>query len=129
MGVPVAAPKVRRWSVSPDHVIDTETYGEVPAVSRQAMVEAIMDGEAMLARTGGILIVHVGRHPTDLPGEAITTHAVVEHRDGARAQVEQPAPVAEPEPVEPEEPAASPDGFDHSQLEEEDLSSIPEVVS
>lgn len=146
----MAAARVRRWAVHPDSTVITDTYGEIPCVSRQAMVEAIMDGEAFLARTGGMLVVTVGRQPTDLPGEAVTTHAVVEWRDSARAVLEEerptqvlpePAPAAQPAPEPPaadgdglEEaaaahaPVAEPDGFDTSQLEEEDVSSIPESV-
>lgn len=126
----MAAARVRRWAVHPDQTIQTQTYGEIPCVSREAMVEAIMDGEAFLARTGGILTVTVGRQPTDLPGEAVTTHAVVEWRDSARAQLEpeQPSAAALPGPEpEPEADADdAPDGLDPAQLEEEDDSSIPE---
>lgn len=138
----MAAARVRRWAVHPDTVVHTEA-GTIPCVSRDAMVQAIMDGEAFLARTGGILVVTVGRQPTDLPGEAVTTHAVVEWRDSARATLEEerpstvlPVPIAEPvatpEPPDDEglqEAAAAHvevDGLDPSTLEEEDVSSVPE---
>lgn len=144
----MAAARVRRWAVHPDTTVITHAYGEIPCVSRQAMVEAIMDGEAFLARTGGMLVVTVGRQPTDLPGEAVTTHAVVEWRDSARAVLEEERPtqvLPEPEPPEPVEERdealvegmqqaavahvpAEPDGFDRSKLEEEDVSSLPESV-
>jgi hypothetical protein len=40
-----------------------------------------MDGEALLWRAGGVLTILVGREPTDLPGEMVTTEAVIEWKD------------------------------------------------
>lgn len=104
----MAAERVRRWGVPPDTSIITQQHGEIPCVSRQAMIEAIMDGEAMLARSGGILEVVVQRHPTDLAGEAVTTGAVVSWKAGVSATLEQPRPAPAPAP-EPPPVAAGPD--------------------
>jgi hypothetical protein len=98
----MSAPRVRRWAVRPDTSIYTEAYGEIPCVTRDAVVRAIMDGESLLAVTGGILKVMVGRHPTDLPGEAVTTHAVLEWKDGPRATLDDEEPVSSVLPAQPE---------------------------
>lgn len=74
-----------------------------------------MDGEAFLARSGGVLSVVVQRQPTDVPGEAVTTSAIVEWKPGPNATMRQeppsqpqPAPSAEGHmgaaPLEPPEP-------------------------
>lgn len=134
----------RRWRVWPDGeaVIGDEV---VPVVSRQAMVEAIMDGESFLARSGGVLTVMVGRKRTAFEGEAVTTGAVVEWKPSARAVQPDPEPESDVLPqTEPpendrvvdgqtgeefhveavEQPSAEPDGFDTSRLEEEDVSAL-----
>lgn len=132
----------RRWAVHPDMQIET-SEGTIPFVSREALIDAVLDGVAHLDRSGGVLTVMVGRHRTDLEGEAVTTSAVVGWNAGPRAPARPEANVklagveSSPEPVEPEtvEPEAEveealvgaiPDGLDESTLDDEDLSSIPE---
>lgn len=96
--------------VRPDHevLIGDEIVG---VVSRDAIVRAIMDGESMLHFSGGILTVLVTRKRTPLEGEAVTTGAIVEWKDGARAkftpevEVEIEALAAIPEPDEEPEAA------------------------
>lgn len=119
--------------------------GEIPCVSRERMVEAYMDGEAMQAITGGIIEIRVARQRTDVPGEAVTTHGVLAWYESDAARIEEAEQhVVEqldeetldaPEPADEDLAAAveatvadSPDGFDTSQLEEEDVSSLPESV-
>lgn len=100
---------VRRWRIHPD--VQFPVAGEMTAVvSRDALVEGILDGVAMLDRSGGVLTVIVGRTPTELEGEMVTTGAVVEwkNRSDAKPQPEQPShvPVVSAglfEPTEPEE--------------------------
>lgn len=81
---------VRRWQVHPDVAIPT-LQGEVEAVSRETLVEAVLDGIALLDRSGGVLTIVVGRQPTDLPGEMVTTGAVCEWKDRTDARP-QPEP-------------------------------------
>ena len=118
------------------------------------MVAAFMDAEAQLHISGGVITCIVGRHPTDLPGEMVTTSAIFEWKDRTDARphaeragdvfpVEAAAPPQrEPEPVEelddptPDELEAhleihAPgvadeigDGLDQPE-EDEDVSSIP----
>lgn len=139
---------IRRWRVHPD--IQVPVNGEwLDVVSREALVHGILDGVAMLDRTGGVLTVIVGRAATELDGEMVTTGAVVEHknRSDAKPQPEEPFEVpvhsaglferTEPETVdEPDtitldgEPVVvsaepSPDGLDYATLPDEDLSDIP----
>lgn len=144
----------RIWRVHPD--VQVPIDGEwVDAVSRQSLIEGVLDGVVMLDRSGGVLTVIVGRTPTELPGEMVTTGAIVQwkNRTDATPQPEQTTTVpvhsaglferTEPETVdEPEhfdepdtitldgEPVAvtvepSPDGLDYAKLPEEDLSDIP----
>ena len=90
----MAADLVRRWAVRPDQVIWTDAYGEIECVSRQAMAEAIMDGESLLARVGGVLEVVTDRRQTGIPGEAVTIGAMVSWKPSpnARPPREQQAP-------------------------------------
>lgn len=125
---------VRRWAVWPNGM---------GVVDRNEFVQALMDGEAMLHRAGGVLTVIVGRAPTELDGEMVTTGAIFEWKDrtDARAQPEPaadvlastptpPAPAADPEAAAPAdapgvaEAAAADDGLDEASLPEEDTSSI-----
>lgn len=70
----------RIWRVHPD--VQVPIDGEwVDAVSRQSLVEGILDGVVMLDRSGGVLTVIVGRTPTELPGEMVTTGAIVQWKN------------------------------------------------
>ena len=121
----------RRWQVQPD---------PTGILSREALIEALIDGAAILDIAGGTLSVVVGRTPTNLPGEMVMTGAILEWRDrtDAKPQPEVPAPIpgqttldeqleAAPEPAPEPEPEvtlngdAEPDGFDYSKLEAEDI--------
>lgn len=121
---------VRRWAVRAPE-------GQI--VDRNELVAAIMDGEAMIWRAGGVLTIMPHREPTDLPGEMVTTAVVIEWKDrtDARTQPEVPSPpIAAPAPVAPEpadvevlEPVlvgagGVNDGLDPRTLEDEDLSSM-----
>jgi hypothetical protein len=120
---------IRRWVVHP------QPDGEV---SRDEVVAALMDGEAMLCRGGGVLTVITQREATPFPGEMVTTGVVFEWKDrtDARPQAETPAqPPAPPAASAPPEPVAvtptpvpasgEPDGLDPESLEDEDVSAIP----
>lgn len=144
---------VRRWQVHPDIQVNTHEFGPVFAVSREALIEAVMDGVSLLDRSGGVLTVLVGRHPTDLPAEMLTTGAVCEWKDrsDARPQQEQQIsvvaapPQPQPEPSYEAKAGTDPvleateavvevtgdgisDGLDPTTLEEEDVSSVPETL-
>lgn len=131
----------RRWAVY------AQPNGEV---DRKELIDALMDGEALLWRGGGVLTVLPARQPTDLPGEMITTAVVFEWKDrtDARPQPEQPggaattipAPsVIAPQPAAPEStaPTAEPvpavvgsfDGLDETGLPDEDLAAVEGAVS
>lgn len=140
---------VRRWQVHPDVGFPTED-GVLGVVSREALDQALLDGASLLDRAGGVFTVIVGRGPTDLPGEMLTTGVVCEWKDrtDAKPQPEQRVDVVAPPPDleaaqeiqdevdaqhqrEVDEAVAaveslSPDGLDESQLEDEDVSEIPE---
>jgi hypothetical protein len=80
--------------VHPDSELDTRQHGTILFVSRNALLEAMVDAAAVLDMAGGVLTVVCGRHPTDVPGEMVTTSAVVEWKDrtDAREQPEQAGP-------------------------------------
>jgi hypothetical protein len=118
---------VRRWQVHP--------HPETGIVVREELVQAILDGEAALHRLGGVLTIVVGRHPTDLPGEMVTTSALIEWKDrtDARPQPETPGdpvpeqaapPAREPEPVGADVLPPPADAAAFAELPEEDDSSI-----
>lgn len=84
---------VRRWAVRPNP--------ETGIADRQEVIEALMDGEALLHRAGGVLEVVVMRQPTDVPGEMVTEAAIFAWKDrtDAKPQPEVPAPQADPDPT------------------------------
>jgi hypothetical protein len=99
----------RLWLVRPDHEVPTvapETYspdGVIAAVSQQALGKAVLDGVVMLDRAGGVLSVTVSRAQTGVPGERVTSGAMVEWKDRTDAR---PAP----EQDGPSVPVAPPNG-------------------
>ena len=91
----------RRWQVRPDQALETEE-GQILVVSQDALAKAVYDGAIMLHRAGGVFSIVVGREPTGLPGEMVTTGAICEWKDrtDARPQPEKPVTVhTEPVPV------------------------------
>jgi hypothetical protein len=93
---------LRKWGVRPDHYVDT-AEGQLAAVSQDALVKALYDAAIILDRAGGVASVVVGRAPTGLPGEFVTTGAVVEWKDrtDAKAQPETKVTVqTEPTPLQ-----------------------------
>lgn len=104
----------RPWLVRPDQVMYVEGYGEVPFVSREAMVAAMMDAEALMARAGGHISIVTERAPTGFPGEMVTTRAVFHWQDrtDAKPQPERPTPVvaAQPPPEPLPDVEAEPEG-------------------
>lgn len=93
----------RPWLVRPDQVMYVEGVGEVPFVSRQAMVDAMMDAEALMARAGGHITIVTERAPTGFPGEMVTTRAIFHWQDrtDAKPQPERATPVVVAQPPEP----------------------------
>jgi hypothetical protein len=102
----------RRWMVRPDP--------ETGVANRQDIVEALMDGEALLARAGGGLTILTYRVPTEVPGEMETEAVLFEWRDrtDAKPQPEQPQPKPSTVTVE-RQPDPTPDELEH-QLTVED---------
>jgi hypothetical protein len=125
----------RVWVVRPDP--------ETGMVSREELVQALMDGEATCWVAGGTLSMVTYRQPTGVPGEMVTVAVGFEWKDrtDAKAQPEDPAdalpfehepePAAVPVPAEEPEataeglPAVPQDGIDEAELPEEDVSEIP----
>lgn len=144
---------IRRWRVQPDMEEET-SEGMVLAVSQEALAVAVMDAVTMVHRAGGVFQVVCERFPTGLPGEMVTTGAVVEwrHRTDARPEPERangvatiadepadniPANIPQADPPPEDDPsqyrAGEPvddigDGIDPNTLPEEDDSEITEVV-
>lgn len=126
----------RRRQILPD---------ENGVVTLEALIQALIEAASWLDFAGGCLTVVTGRAPTGLPGEMVTTGAILEWRDrtDARPQPE-PASTVTAQPLsrdeqreiadevlaEPEPEVAAlaeahseenPDGFDYSTLQEEDV--------
>jgi len=76
---------IRRWHVEPDIEVDTAD-GPVLAVSMDAIIQAAADACVMCNRAGGGFSMQFGRYPTGLPGEMVTTGAIVEWRDRTDAK-------------------------------------------
>jgi hypothetical protein len=112
----------RRWQVQPNGT---------GVLSREQLIEALIDGAAILDIAGGVLSCVVGRAPTNLPGEMVMTGAVLEWKDRTDAKpqpepaatvTEAPAAIPGQLTVEDElEATGEPDGFDYSKLEAEDV--------
>jgi hypothetical protein len=107
----------RAWLVRPDHEIDIvdpvngyAADGAVGAVSQNALAKAVLDGVVMLDRAGGVLSVTVARAPTGVPGERVTTGALIEWKDRTDAR---PQPESDGPPLRAQDPlpaVATPNG-------------------
>jgi hypothetical protein len=85
---------IRRWAARPDQVSGDD--GEpihIPVVSREAMREAFLDGEALMAQAGGVFTAVSERVRTNVPQEMVTTYAAFEWKDRTDARP-QPEPEA-----------------------------------
>jgi len=76
---------IRRWHVEPDMEVQTAD-GDVLAISREALIMAAADACVMADRAGGGFSMWFDRFPTGLPGEMVTTGAIVEWRDRTDAK-------------------------------------------
>jgi hypothetical protein len=123
--------------------------GVIFAVSIEAQINAVVDACVMSNRAGGGFSVWYDRFPTGLPGEMVTTGAIIEWRDrtdakaapersnGTAQVVENPEPPAFEEPPPEDDPTQYRggelrddigDGIDPNALPEEDDSEVGEVV-
>lgn len=86
---------IRRWAARPDQVLTVSgDDGEpihIPVVSREAMREAFLDGEALMAQAGGVFTAVSERVRTNVPQEMVTTYAAFEWKDRTDARP-QPEP-------------------------------------
>jgi hypothetical protein len=125
----------RTWLVRPDHEVQTlgsvaeqdpEGYGVLAAVSQQALAKAVLDGVVMLDRAGGVLSVTVNRVQTGVPGERVTSGAMVEWKDRTDAR---PAPERDSPSLVPARVAAAngPPEFLPASAQSELPSELPEV--
>lgn len=125
---------VRRRRVLPDQIqyVDDGNggYREVPVVANETVVNAVLEAVSVGQMTGGIVTIVWGREKTGLPGEAVTTGLVIEHKDVPRAKLKPevdvdvvgavPLPDPEPETAPEPEPVAE----DPEPEIEEDTSSM-----
>jgi hypothetical protein len=89
---------IRRRQVHPDEYLTLRSGEQVPVVSDEAFLGAVLEVARMVCFAGGTMNATVMRHPTDLPGEMATVGAIVEWKDRTDAR-EQPEPAAEPQPI------------------------------
>lgn len=93
---------IRRWAVRPDEMLTLHNGEQIAVCSREAMREAFLDGEAMMAQAGGVFSVLSFRARTDVDGEMVTISAVCEWKDRANAKP-QPEPEHRAAPLPPED--------------------------
>jgi hypothetical protein len=84
----------RTWLVRPDHQVASVDGGVIAVVSQESLLKAVMDGAIVLDRCGGHLAVSLDRTQTGVPGERVTTNAMVTWKDrtDSRAAPEQDGP-------------------------------------
>jgi len=96
----------RTWLVRPDHQVSSVDGGVIAAVSQESLLKAVMDGAIVLDRCGGHLAVSLDRTQTGVPGERVTTGAMVTWKDrtDARPAPEQDSPSVLAVAAEPSAP-------------------------
>jgi hypothetical protein len=88
---------VRSRLLLPDIAVRVAS-GEMEVVSRQALVEAVMEAVVTQDMAGGFISVAVQRQPTGAPNEMVTVSAMVEWKDRTDAKA-QPEARAVPMPA------------------------------
>jgi hypothetical protein len=90
---------IRRREIRPDTVLETVTYGNVPYVSEQAFLDAVLAvAQSQMLVGGSFGVVACSAHPTDLEHEMVTVRAVIEWRDRTDAKP-QPEPAVDTQPA------------------------------
>lgn len=77
---------IRSRYVGPDATQLLVGGREVPAVSRQTIVDAAIEGIVALELTGGYLSISLGRRETGFPNEKYTHEAVITLQDRGAAK-------------------------------------------
>jgi hypothetical protein len=93
---------IRRRQVHPDEILTLRGGDQVPVVSDEAFLGALLEVGRMVCFAGGVVTATVMRAPTDLEGERVTVGAVVEWKDRTDAR-EQAEPVVKPQPMTAEQ--------------------------
>lgn len=101
----------RTIMVRPDAALELPDGNVLEVVSRESLLQAFADMEAVLHVSGGGFTVITQRAATGVPGERVTVAAMIQWQDrtNARSQPEQdeqlyqPPPVYTPPPAAPEE--------------------------
>jgi hypothetical protein len=88
---------IRRRQVHPDEILTLRDGREIPVVSDEAWLGALLEMGRVVSIAGGTLSATVLRHPTDLDGEMVTVGAVLEWKDRTDARP-QPEPGVRPTP-------------------------------
>jgi hypothetical protein len=100
---------IRRRQVHPDEILTLRDGREIPVVSDEAWLGALLEMGRVVSIAGGTISGAVFREHTDLEGEMVTVHAVLEWKDrtDARPQPEPattPDHILTPEQIDAEEP-------------------------
>ena len=100
----MAAPRTER--IAPDRIIDTPN-GQMYVVSDERMLEATAKATLAQSLVGGGFSVIVDRAPTGVPGEYLTTGAVIQLTAALKAErpVQVAFPEGQPEPEQDFTPA------------------------
>lgn len=111
---------IRNQQIHPDQMYPTQSYGPIPIISREALVEAMAEAGTWVDFAGGTVTLVVKRHPTDAPNESVTVAAMIQWKDRTDAR-------PQPEPVD--ELAPAPDGDDQAEAAEPPLMPFEHVAS
>lgn len=88
---------IRRRELHPDETFITRAGREIPVVSEEQYLAALVDLGRFQLFAGGVITAVNFRAPTDLDGEMVTVGGVLEWKDRTDARP-QPEPVAQPNP-------------------------------
>jgi hypothetical protein len=86
---------IRRRQVHPDEILTLRDGREIPVVSDEAWLGALLEMGRVVSIAGGTISGAVFREHTDLEGEMVTVHAVLEWKDRTDARP-QPEPASAP---------------------------------
>src|ERR1019366_1505169 len=106
--------------------------GDINVVSQDALVKALVDAAVVLDMSGGVLMVQLGRVPTGIENEMVTSGALVTWMDRGDARPQPEATVdifPALDAAEEEDDGGAPDEPDEGELEPDELADGDDLLS